>query len=133
MIFSNVPDAVCVLPILHLPMIKSVCIMSRRIIFHTAIRVRELVNSLYHSVRRHTLSVKFHLIEKFTGLKMGHHLDIGAGTGAFVQYMNEHGWKSQGIEPDDQSQGTCHGNIIIPVLLPSGMFEIFCRKAYDAS
>src|ERR1700693_3991146 len=42
-----------------------------------------LINSLYHFVRNRTLSTKHHLIEKVTGIKRGHHLDIGAGTGAF--------------------------------------------------
>ena len=90
-----------------------------------------LINTLYHSVRHHTLSVKSHQIEKFTGLKLGHHLDIGAGTGAFVQYMNEHGWKSQGIEPDDKARElamTYHKTL----LLPSGMFETLLPETFDA-
>ena len=62
------------------------------------------VNSLYHLVRTRTLATKFQLLEKATGLKMGSHLDIGAGTGAFVQYMNKHGWKSSGIEPDEKAR-----------------------------
>lgn len=63
-----------------------------------------LVNQLYHLVRQRTLASKYHLIKKTTGLSQGAHLDIGAGTGAFVQYMNEHGWKSQGIEPDEKAR-----------------------------
>ena len=89
------------------------------------------INTLYHSVRRHTLSVKFGQIEKFTGMKRGHHLDIGAGTGAFVQYMNGHGWKSQGIEPDAKARElalTYHNT----QLLPSGMFETLCPETFDA-
>jgi SAM-dependent methyltransferase len=89
------------------------------------------INTLYHSVRRHTLSVKFGQIGKFTGLKLGHHLDIGAGTGAFVQYMNGHGWNSQGIEPDAKARElalTYHNT----QLLPSGMFETLCPETYDA-
>jgi len=92
---------------------------------------RGFVNTLYHSVRRHTLSVKFHQIEKFTGLKIGHHLDIGAGTGAFVQYMNEHGWKSQGIEPDLKARElamTHHKTR----LLPAEMFETMLPETFDA-
>ena len=33
-------------------------------------------------------------------MKKGSHLDIGAGTGAFVRFMNQSGWESEGIEPD---------------------------------
>jgi SAM-dependent methyltransferase len=92
---------------------------------------RGFVNTLYHAVRRHTLSVKFRQIEKFTGLNMGHHLDIGAGTGAFVQYMNEHGWKSQGIEPDVKARElamTHHKTR----LLPAEMFETMLPETFDA-
>ncbi len=63
-----------------------------------------IVNSLYHLVRNRTLADKYHLLEKLSGLTLGHHLDIGAGTGAFVQYMNAHGWKSMGIEPDEKAR-----------------------------
>jgi len=90
-----------------------------------------LINTLYHSVRHRTLAVKFHHIEKWTGLKMDHHLDIGAGTGAFVQYMNIHGWKSQGIEPDDKARDLAltHHNTR---LLPAAMFDTFLPETFDA-
>src|SRR5450432_2763149 len=90
-----------------------------------------IINSLYHAVRRHTLATKNHLIEKSTGLKLGHHLDIGAGTGAFVQYMNEHGWKSAGIEPDEKARElalTHHKT----ELLPAETFETLLPESFDA-
>jgi SAM-dependent methyltransferase len=89
------------------------------------------INSLYHSVRHHTLSVKFRQIEKFTGLKHGQHLDIGAGTGVFVQYMNEHGWKSQGIEPDSKAREIAMAQHNTR-LMPSGMFETLLPESFDA-
>lgn len=99
-------------------------------ISHTNTR-KGLINTLYHSVRHHTMSVKFHQIKKFTGLKLGQHLDIGAGTGAFVQYMNEHGWKSQGIEPDAKARelAMVHHNTR---LLPSAMFETLLPDTFHA-
>lgn len=90
-----------------------------------------IVNSLYHMVRTRTLAVKFSLIEKMTGLKLGHHLDIGAGTGAFVQYMNGHGWKSTGIEPDEKARQLAlsyHGT----GLLPAEAFESLVPENFDA-
>jgi SAM-dependent methyltransferase len=63
-----------------------------------------LVNGLYHIVRNRTLVSKYHLLKRKTGLKHGRHLDIGAGTGAFVQYMNQQGWTSEGIEPDAKAR-----------------------------
>lgn len=90
-----------------------------------------IVNNLYHSVRHHTLSIKFRQIEKSTGIKKGHHLDIGAGTGAFVQYMNQHGWKSQGIEPDPKARELAvkyHQTH----LSPAASFETLLPESFDA-
>jgi predicted SAM-dependent methyltransferase len=90
-----------------------------------------IVNSLYHTVRNHTLSTKFHLIKKATGLKKGFHLDIGAGTGAFVQFVNAHGWESEGIEPDEKAREralTHHATR----LFPAERFEAIVPETQDA-
>jgi 2-polyprenyl-3-methyl-5-hydroxy-6-metoxy-1,4-benzoquinol methylase len=90
-----------------------------------------IVNNLYHSVRRHTLAIKYHLIEKSTGLNQGCNLDIGAGTGAFVQYMNEHGWKSEGIEPDTKTRELALAYHKTN-LLPAETFETLLPESFDA-
>ena len=58
------------------------------------------VNSLYHKVRKRTLVQKRKLIEKYTQKQQGNFLDVGAGTGAFLNTMKNAGWVSTGIEPD---------------------------------
>jgi SAM-dependent methyltransferase len=90
-----------------------------------------LVNNLYHIVRNRTLVSKFHLLRKQSGLEQGSHLDIGAGTGAFVQYMNHHGWKSEGIEPDETARlrAVEHHQT---KLLPGEAFETLSEASYDA-
>jgi 2-polyprenyl-3-methyl-5-hydroxy-6-metoxy-1,4-benzoquinol methylase len=92
---------------------------------------RGFVNGLYHIVRNRTLAKKFHLLKGVTGQAKGNHLDIGAGTGAFVQYMNQHGWKSVGIEPDEKArvQALAHHQT---KLLPASAFESLQHGAYDA-
>lgn len=90
-----------------------------------------LVNSLYHRVRNKTLATKYRLIKKTTGIKHGYHLDIGAGTGAFVQYMNQHGWESSGIEPDEKARGQAEINHHTK-LLPSEALESFLPGSFDA-
>ncbi len=61
-----------------------------------------LVNSLYHTVRKQTLSAKGRLLHSATRMKKGRLLDIGAGTGAFAGYMKEEqGWEVMGLEPDE--------------------------------
>jgi 2-polyprenyl-3-methyl-5-hydroxy-6-metoxy-1,4-benzoquinol methylase len=59
-----------------------------------------LIGRLYKYVRRRTLQGKRKLIIKETGIKKGHLLDVGSGTGAFVNEMQQYGWQVTGIEPD---------------------------------
>lgn len=65
---------------------------------------RGLVNKLYHSVRKITLRQKRNLIKKVTGLDTGNLLDIGAGTGFFVDAMRNAGWKVTGLEPEEAAR-----------------------------
>ena len=59
-----------------------------------------LINRIYHRVRKSTLVSKRKLIEKITGSDHGNILDIGAGTGAFLNTMHKAGWQVAGLEPD---------------------------------
>src|SRR5258708_3903771 len=72
-------------------------------ISHTETK-KGLVNSVYHLVRKQTLSDKRHLIFSATGLKQGKLLDIGAGTGAFAAHMQQNGWEVTGLEPDEAAR-----------------------------
>ena len=58
------------------------------------------VNNLYHTVRKRTLLQKKNLVESITQKSKGTILDLGAGTGAFLNTMKIAGWKSIGLEPD---------------------------------
>jgi len=62
------------------------------------------INSMYHMVRQRTLNSKKKLIEKYSRLSTGKVLDIGAGTGAFLQTMNKSKWEVTGLEPDDTAR-----------------------------
>ena len=72
-------------------------------ISHTNTR-KGLVNSLYHMVRKQTLSDKRRLLCSATRMKSGKMLDIGAGTGAFVAHMKENDWDVTGLEPDEKAR-----------------------------
>lgn len=61
---------------------------------------RGLINKLYQRIRKHTLHQKANLIIDET-VKKGNILDLGAGTGAFLNTMKQKGWKIVGIEPDE--------------------------------
>jgi len=59
-----------------------------------------IINSLYHLVRKRTLGAKRRLVINETSMVKGTVLDIGCGTGAFLQAMKEANWNITGLEPD---------------------------------
>ena len=63
-----------------------------------------LINRLYHIVRNYTLGSKRKLIQKITGKETGALLDVGAGTGAFSNAMQQAGWKLTALEPDETAR-----------------------------
>ena len=63
-----------------------------------------LINRVYKIVRKRTLVRKRSLIERFTGLKNGNVLDVGSGTGGFVNEMEQNGWNVTGLEPDEDAR-----------------------------
>lgn len=90
-----------------------------------------LVNRLYHLVRRFTLSSKKKLVEKVSGKNTGQLLDVGAGTGAFAGFMQQHGWRVTGLEPDAGARGKAkelHGISLLETgalfQLPEGSFDV---------
>jgi len=59
-----------------------------------------LINRLYQIIRKKTLKRKRKLVSKIAGKKQGEILDVGSGTGAFVNEMKQNGWQVMGLEPD---------------------------------
>jgi SAM-dependent methyltransferase len=63
-----------------------------------------LINQLYHKVRKITLVSKRNMIVAETGIKKGSLLDVGCGTGAFLNEMKSAGWQITGLEPDETAR-----------------------------
>ena len=61
-----------------------------------------LINSLYQTVRKYTLLKKLQLISKY--YKTGNILDIGCGTGEFLNICKKAKWNVLGIEPDENAR-----------------------------
>jgi 2-polyprenyl-3-methyl-5-hydroxy-6-metoxy-1,4-benzoquinol methylase len=90
---QDVPDAASIAPYYK----------SEEYISHTNTS-KGLINSLYQSVRKRTLKQKRKLVEKETAIVKGSMLDLGAGTGAFVNEMKLAGWETTGLEPDPDAR-----------------------------
>lgn len=87
------------------------------------------VNSTYQSVRKYTLLKKLQLISKY--FKSGKILDIGCGTGEFLNICKSAKWQTVGIEPDDDAREMAIKNYGLDVrkesdlsLLEGGSFDI---------
>mgnify|MGYP003583477135 FL=1 len=60
-----------------------------------------LISKLYKAVRKITLKTKLNIVETNVSSKSGHAiLDIGSGTGAFLNTMKQADWSVVGLEPD---------------------------------
>jgi len=66
-----------------------------------------VVNRLYHIARGYMLGRKGKLIQRLIHRKPGKILDIGSGTGFFLNHMKEHGWDVMGIEPSEEGRKFC--------------------------
>lgn len=89
-----------------------------------------LINRLYQWVRKRTLRKKRRQVQRLTGINSGQLLDVGSGTGAFVQQMEKHGWQVTGLEPDpdarkvaEEVNGVKLSDINIIHDLPAGRFD----------
>lgn len=80
-----------------------------------------LVNAIYHQVRNFTLKQKRKLIIRVTGKMQGRILDIGAGTGAFLDQMHQRGWKVTGLEPDAGARSVAAEKYRLELLELSGL------------
>ena len=90
---QHVPDAASISPYYK----------SENYISHTNTS-KGLINRLYQWVRKRTLRGKAKLIKKATGIEKGQLLDVGSGTGAFVNKMKQQGWLVTGLEPDSDAR-----------------------------
>lgn len=63
-----------------------------------------IVNKLYHIARKIALRSKAKTVVKYSEKKKGMLLDIGCGTGYFLDKMKHKGWIVAGIEKDDEAR-----------------------------
>lgn len=117
---QDVPDAGTIGPYYH----------SEEYISHSN-TTKGVINRLYHTVRKLTLSDKRRLIQSATRRREGKLLDIGAGTGAFAAYMKTEGWEVTGLEPEAMARERAQADHKI-TLLDMGQLESLPDDTYDA-
>ncbi len=83
-----------------------------------------IINSLYHLVRKRTLGAKRRLVINETGITKGAILDIGCGTGAFLNTMQEADWNITGLEPDSVARAKAAELYNIQPQEPGKLFEL---------
>ena len=83
-----------------------------------------IINTLYHMVRKRTLGAKRRLVINETGTVKGTILDIGCGTGAFLQTMKEADWNITGLEPDVVARNKAAELYNINPQEPGKLFEL---------
>jgi 2-polyprenyl-3-methyl-5-hydroxy-6-metoxy-1,4-benzoquinol methylase len=76
-------------------------------ISHTATK-KGLINFVYIKVRELTLKRKFTLVNKFTSGKSI--LDIGCASGELLNEFKNNGWKTLGIEPNENARRSASEN-----------------------
>lgn len=89
-----------------------------------------LVNSVYHSVRNYMLGRKRRLVEKVTFLKTGQILDVGTGTGFFLNEMKINGWQVTGTEKSSSARDFAKKEFNLNFLPSEKLFELK-EKSYD--
>lgn len=65
---------------------------------------RNLFEKVYHLVRRYSLKKKLNLINSCSA-EGKNLLDVGCGTGDFLQVAQQNNWTVSGIEPNEQARG----------------------------
>ncbi len=90
-----------------------------------------LINKIYHKVRNYTLKSKRKLIQHETSLSKGNILDIGCGTGAFLNEMKSASWNITGLEPDKKASKMASKLYGINTQNPEVLFQL-PKNSYDA-
>lgn len=90
-----------------------------------------LINKLYHRIRNITLANKKRLVQKTTNKKQGILLDVGCGTGAFINTMKMAQWHVTGLEPDASARAKAASLYGIEPLPSHEIFNLPAQQ-YDA-
>jgi len=90
-----------------------------------------LMNKVYHNVRSIMLNKKRDLICRYTHKQQGTLLDIGTGTGYFINKMHQSGWNVEAVEKNTDARKFAKDNFGLTV--HEDIFLATCKdKSFDA-
>ena len=72
---------------------------------------KSIISKIYRIIQLFTLRVKRKNVEEFANRKTGKLLDIGCGTGKFLQIMQKSGWEVNGVEENSLARSTAENSI----------------------
>lgn len=85
---------------------------------------------LYHIARDYMLERKWKIIQKHSSTSAkGKLLDVGAGTGYFLNHIQSKSWDVQGIEVSDKARAFCKAHFGITSAPPEQLFQL--EEKYD--
>lgn len=87
-----------------------------------------LLGKLYSGIRKFNLKSKHSIIQKF--LNGGKVLDIGCGTGEFLNYLKTRNWSTLGIEPEKKARDFAINNYGLEIFEESKLNE-FQKESFD--
>lgn len=84
------------------------------------------VNKVYKTARSYTLRWKKNEVNRFSNKRpaLGSLLDIGAGTGAFLNFVARENWEVTGLEPDKGAREICKKKYGLDLQTPELLFEV---------
>ena len=88
-----------------------------------------MVNKLYHIARKIMLNKKFRFIKKINSGKTI--LDIGCGTGYFLNYMQKKGYQTLGLEVSEEARTFGKQNFGLTILPPDHLLNDKIDRQYN--
>jgi len=89
-----------------------------------------IINTLYHFVRKTMLVRKRKLVEKSTGMQKGQLLDIGTGTGYFLNEMQQNDWQVAGTEKSHDARKFAENEFGLGIHKTNELFQ-FEKNRFD--
>lgn len=77
-----------------------------------------LFSSIYRISREMMLRRKVRIVRNFSGHKQGIILDIGSGTGYFLNAMQEAGWNAKGVEINEKARQVSVSKFVLEIMVP---------------